>query len=72
MFFRDIIQRVADVMIIFCFMHLADAVAVRNNFMQVIRISDPVLTHAECDLTKSLFDMDRVWLEAFSGEQGNS
>ncbi len=72
MFFRDIIQRVADVMIIFCFMHLADAVAVRNNFMQAIRISDPILTRAECDVAKSLCDMDRVWQEAFSEEQGNS
>lgn len=39
MFFRDILQRVADVMFIFGFMHLADAIAVRygfhNNFMHL-------------------------------------
>lgn len=42
-FFSDIIQRVADVMLIFGFMHIADATAVRNNaqltfaYMSVIK-----------------------------------
>lgn len=30
MFLRDILQRVSDVMFIFGFMHVVDAVAVRN------------------------------------------
>lgn len=33
-FFRDIIQRVADVMLIFSFMHVSDATAVRTTFIQ--------------------------------------
>ena len=58
-------------MIIFFFMHLADAVAVRNSFMQVIQILDQYW-QIEYDLTEYLFDVVRVWLEVFYEEQENS
>lgn len=56
--FRDILQRVSDVMYIFGVMHVADAVAVRN-MLTVMNISDRYVTN-KCDLTKPLFGIHRV------------
>lgn len=59
-------------MVVFVFSHLADAVAVRKYFVALIRISHPILTHIECDLTECLFDVYRLWLAVFSEEQENN
>lgn len=78
MFFRDIIQRVAEVTFVFCFTHLFDAIAVSNNVVFSIQVYlkctqdlSPVQTYTGCDLTDSLFDILRVWLEVFLEELEN-
>lgn len=51
--FRDILQRASDVTLIFSFLHLADAVGVRNDFTAVINIS--ILMNIKGYSEKSVF-----------------
>lgn len=51
--FRDILQRASDVIVIFSFLHLADAIGVRNDFTSVINIS--ILMNVKGYSKKSVF-----------------